>query len=95
VAVDGGSRFGVQVVKEQSGLGLAQRLELEPAHPGTGQGGVQALGDLPRPEAKRQQNGRVGSAAGKRRDQLDRGGVAPVKVVQHEHQRLVLGHKAQ
>ena len=51
----------------------------------------EALVRLAGPEAERQQDRRIRLAADQRRDQLDRGAVAPVQVVEHQHERLPVG----
>ncbi len=72
-------------------LGLVERLQCQARDVGDGQGGEQSLGHLPGPEAECDQHGRLRPAPQQRGDQLDRRAVAPVQVVEHEHERLVLG----
>ena len=75
-----------------SGLGLGQRPEPDsltsPSRAACVERGQQAVGHLPGAEGERDQHGRRRRAAQQVRDQLERGVVGPVHVVEHEHDGL-------
>ena len=69
--------------------------ELEPVNPLTGQRRAQTLGGLTGPHSEGEQNRRRRLPASQRGDQLERRAVAPVQVVQHQHERPLVGYQAQ
>ena len=69
--------------------------ELDPLHRRRGEGGPQPLGGLAGAEREGEQHRRVGAAPQQCRDQLDRRAVAPVQVVEHQHEGLGLGQPLQ
>ena len=78
-----------QIAQQLARLSLAELAELDAANRWRRECGGQAAGRLARPECERQEDRRTRTAPQQRPDQLDRRAVAPVQVVQHEHERTV------
>ncbi len=95
VEVDGRDRCGLEIAQQLAGLRLAELAERDAADRRHRERGRQAGGRLARPEREREQHRHARTAPQQRRDQLDRCGVAPVQVVQHEHERTVGGQQGQ
>ena len=95
VAVDRRDVAGVHSLQQPAGLRLAEVAELEPVNPLTGQRRAQTLGGLAGAHAEGKQDRRSRLPAGQRGDQLERRAVAPVQVVQHQHERPLVGYQAQ
>jgi hypothetical protein len=89
VAEDRRRRPCVEVAHQLAGVGLVEPAEREPARRADGQCGAQASGRLARAEGEGEQHRKIGPAAQEGRDQLERGAVAPVQVVQHEDERAI------
>ena len=84
-AVDG-------VAQQLAGLVGAEGLEVDPRQqlgaPRPLERSGEALGDVMRPHGEPQQHRRRGRPAEEGSDQLQRRGVGPVEIVEHEHERL-------
>src|SRR4029077_18114688 len=82
------------VADQLAGLLGAQRPHLDASHrAGAGRpfdGGPEPLAYLPWPYGEREQHSRDGRSVEERAEQLDRCGIRPVDVVEHEHDRLGL-----
>ena len=91
VAVDVRERTRIHVAEQLRRLRLAQLLQADPQERGHRERGGQALRSLAAAEREGDQHGRLRPAPQQRREQLDRGGVGPVEVVQHEHERVRIG----
>ena len=87
-AAGGEDRVG-GVADQLTRLGLGQRHELDPRDPL--QCGRDPLGHLARAHREREQRRRRRRPAQQRAEQLERAGVGPVQVVEHEHERLRAG----
>ena len=88
-------RHRVDSGEQLSRLCLAQRRKRDPGHGGRGQRRRQPRRSLTRTEGQREEDRAAPPAAQQRRDQLDGGAVAPVQVVQDQHERLVIRQDAQ
>ena len=95
VAVDGRDRLGVDGLEQHRRFSLAELVELDAPNVRLRHRRLQALGGMAGSEAEREQHARPRLAADQRGDQLDRRAVAPVQVVEHEHERLRIGDQAQ
>ena len=89
VAVDRRDRSRFEIAQQHSRLNLAELAERDPADRWHRKCGRQPAGRLARPEGEREQHRRTGTAPQQCPDQLDRCGVAPVQVVEHEHERTL------
>ena len=76
-------------------LGLAERREPQLGDLGARQRGEQPLRGLARPVGEGEQHRPVEPAAQQRADELQRGVVAPVQVVEHEHEPVLRGERLQ
>ncbi len=97
VAVQGRdlARTARGVPDERRRLGLAERGEPQPDDVGARERGEEALRRLPGPVGEGEQHRPVEPAAQQRADQLQRGVVAPVQVVEHEHEPVLRGERLQ
>ena len=89
MAIDRRRRLRVEVAEQLGRLRLAELLEREPPRRRHRERGRQARRRLPAAEGEREQNRSVRPAAKQRSEQLDRPGVAPLQVVEHDHERSV------
>ena len=80
---------------EDAAFLLAERAELEHRHRRRGQRRAQSRGRPSRAIAEREQHMRRHAPAHEGGDELDRRGVAPVQVVEHEDERLAFGDQRQ
>jgi hypothetical protein len=87
VAVRLRRRARIEVAEQLRGLGLAQRRERESLCVRRRERGGQEPGGAPGPERDREQDRRGRAAAQQCRQQLGRRDVAPVQVVEDEHER--------
>ena len=93
VTVDGRDRARLEIAQQLPRLRLAELAERHAPDRGHRERGRQPGGRLARPEGEREEDRRPRAAPQQRPDQLDRCGVAPVQVVQHEHQGTVGGQQ--
>ena len=87
VAVDRRHRSRIEPGQQLARLGLVERRERDPSYRRHGERGRQGPRGTSRAERERQQDGSLDAATQQRREQLDRRAVAPVQVVEHEHER--------
>jgi hypothetical protein len=95
VAVDRRDVGGADAVEQRGRLLLGQRLEDELVDPRVRERGQQPCVGLRGTRGEREQDRRVGAAAHERRDELDRRAVAPMQVVEDEHERLRVREQGQ
>ena len=80
---------------EAAAFRLAERAEFEHRHPRRGQGRAQSRGRSSRAITEPEQHARRHAPAHEGADELDRRGVAPVQVVEDEHERIAFGDQRQ
>ena len=94
--VDELGAVGARLLTDQLSAAVRiQRREVDQGQRGGGERGGERLGRHPGPEREGQQDGRRGRAADERGDQIDRGAIGPVKIVEKQDDRLAVGDELQ
>jgi hypothetical protein len=86
-----GGRRRFEVGEQLRRLALRQRVEPEASGRGGRQGGRQPRRRLAGPEGERQQDRRLGASAQQGGDELGRGVVRPVQIVERQDERAIGG----